>query len=75
MDIKRLVKGSRTHTYNAAMYVVNGGYVSFLLTVDWQTAGFTMAQAVWIGVGIQFIDRVAVPMLRNMTTGPVGGDE
>ena len=75
MDVKRLIKGSRTHTYNAAMYAVNGGVVAFLLTVDWKVAGFTPQQAIWIVIGIQMIDRVAVPILRNMTTGPVGGSK
>lgn len=73
MDFKRLVKNSRTHTYNAFMYAVNGGFITFLLTVDWETAGFTPQQAIWVLVGLQMVDRVMVPYFRNMTTGPVDG--
>ena len=73
MDIKRIVKDSRTHTYNALMYAVNGGFFTFLLTVDWQTAGFTAQQAIWVMMGLQVVDRIMVPILRNMTTGPVRG--
>ena len=75
MDIKRLIKNSRTHTYNAFMYAVNGGFITFLLTVDWETAGFTPQQAVWILVAMQGVDRVMVPYLRNITTTPVGGGD
>ena len=71
MDIKRLIKGSRTHTYNAFMYAVNGGFFTFLLTVDWETAGFTPQHAIWVLVALQGVDRVMVPFLRNITTGPV----
>ena len=74
MDIKRVVKGSRTHTYNTLMYAVNGGFFTFLLTVDWEVAGFTEKHALWVIMGLTALDRVMVPMLRNMTTGPVGGD-
>ena len=74
MDVKRLIKGSRTHTYNAFMYAANGGFITFMLTVDWEGAGFSPQHAIWVLVGLQAIDRVMVPYLRNMTTGPVGGD-
>ena len=75
MDVKRIIKGSRTHTYNAFMYAANGGFITFMLTVDWEGAGFSPQHAIWVLVGLQAIDRVMVPHLRNMTTGPVGGVE
>ena len=75
MDLKRLVKGSRTHTYNAIMTAINGGFLTFLLTVDWELFGFTDQHALWVFIGLNAIDRVAVPILRNMTTGPVGGSK
>ena len=71
MDIKRLIKGSRTHTYNALMYVINGGFFTFLMTVNWETAGFTPQHAIWVMVALNVVDRVMIPALRNMTTGPV----
>ena len=73
MDLKRIIKGSRTHTYNTFMYAVEGGFVTFLLTVDWETFGFTTQHALWALMGLTFVDRVMVPILRNKTTGPVGG--
>lgn len=73
MDFKRLVKGSRTHTYNVAMFAINGGFITFLLTVDWELFGFTDQRALFVMIGLNAVDRVMVPMLRNMTKGPVGG--
>jgi len=69
------IKKSRTHRYNALMTALDGGFVTFLMTVDWETAGFSPMTAVWILVGLKAVDRVMVPVLRNMTTGPVGGGE
>lgn len=73
MELKRLVKGSRTHTYNVAMSAINGGFITFLLTVDWELFGFTDQHALFVMIGLNAVDRIAVPMLRNITTGPVGG--
>ena len=75
MDIQRIVKGSRTYTYNAFMTALNGGFITFLINVDWQTAGFTPQQAIWVLIGLQMVDRVMGPLLRKVTTGPVGGGE
>lgn len=74
MDIMRIIKGSRTHTYNAFMFAVNGGYFTFLMTVDWEEAGFSAQHAIWVVMALTAIDRVMVPYLRNITTGPVGGE-
>lgn len=70
-----VIKGSRTHKYNALMTAIDGGFLTFLMTVDWETAGFSPMQAVWVLVALKAVDRVMVPILRNMTTGSVGGSE
>ena len=66
------MKGWRTITYQGVKALVDSGIFAVLLTVDWQTAGFSAKTAIWIALALSLIDKAAGVYLRFKTTTPVG---
>ena len=66
------MKGYRTITYQGVKLLIDSGIMGVLLTVDWETAGFSAKTAIWVALGLSLIDKVANIYLRSITTTPMG---
>lgn len=66
----RSAKGYRTFIVTVLKLALDSGVLSYLLLVDWTTAGFTEKTAVWIAIGLSVADKLLTVGMRMVTDTP-----